>query len=252
MRQDSGRQHAIHIAICDDLSQDRKKLYELVADYIESRDIRAVISVYRSGEELLESDISSMDLVFLDIYMGKINGMDTAKELLKKNRSVQVVFTTTSPDFAVEAFQIDAFQYLLKPVKKEDLFRILNRFMEGISAMRSITVKIGRTEENIRLGDILYIEANGKRTVFHMKNGDRRDVSESLAQMKERLKDEYFVCPIRWALVPLVEISSIFGTEISLSDGTTIPLSRGKRDEVKEAYASWRWSMMRHAVRERK
>lgn len=252
MRQEAANRHVVHIAICDDLAQDRKYLYELVTDYIESGDIRAVISAYRSGEELLESDLSSIDLIFLDIYMGKIDGMETAKELMRKNRTAQVVFTTTSPDFAVEAFAIDAFHYLLKPVKKEDLFRILNRFMDSISAMRSIPVKVGRLEESVPLSDIVYIEANGKRTIFHLKNKGTLAVSESLAELKERLKEEHFISPIRWALVPLSEAVSVSGTEIKLSDGTGIPVSRGKREEVKEAYAAWRWEMMRDSMRERK
>lgn len=250
MKDEAGKKHRIHIVICDDLAADRKRLYELVTDYIEEADIPASISVFRSGEELLASELGSVDLAFLDIYMDEMNGMETAKKLMSRNHRVQVIFTTTSPDFAAEAFSIDAFHYLLKPVEKEPLFKVLNRFMDGISAMRSITVKVSRVEDTVYLSDILYIEASGKKTIFHLKHGIR-EVSESLAEMKKRLEGEHFISPIRWALVPLGEVSSVGAGFLKLTDGTEIPISRGKGNEMKEAYADYRWDMMRNAMKKR-
>lgn len=250
MRQENGKRHIIHIAICDDLAEDRKRLHDLLTDYIEEKDISAIISIYKSGEEFLQSETADVDLAFLDIYMNEINGMETAKALMAKNRLAQVIFITTSPEFAAEAFSIDAFNYLMKPVERRPLFRIMDRYIDGIAAMRSVGVKVGRVEESVYLTDILYIEARGKKTLFHLTNGEL-EVSESLAEMKTRLAEEHFVSPIRWALVPLAGVAAVYDGGLRLKDGTEIPVSRAKKGEVREAFAAYRWATMRNAMRGR-
>ena len=101
--------------------------------------------------------------------MSGMNGMETAKKLISRNSRVQIVFGSTSTEFAAEAFDIEALHYMVKPVRKEKLFHILNRFFDSVYSLRTVNVKVGRLEESIYISDILYAEADGKRAKIHTK-----------------------------------------------------------------------------------
>ena len=240
----------IKIAVCDDQEQDRQTVWNLIAAYLDQNNLYAVIDAYPSGEALLAADVSSYGLVILDIFMAEINGMETAKALIEKNNRLQIVFATTSLEFAAEAFEIEALHYIVKPVEKKQLYRVLDKFFEGYTSVRTVEVRVGRLEESVYLSDLLYIEAKGKKTLLHLKNGTL-EASESLSEMAELLPKEEFCQPIRWALVSMKKIVSVSSTALKLEDQSEIPISRGKRDEIKKAFADFKWMEMRRKMRGR-
>ena len=105
-------------------------------------------------------------------------------------------------------------------------------------------------EESIYISDILYIEAKGKKTIIHMKNGTL-EASQSLSEMAQIVPQGDFCMPIRWALVSMREITSMPSSVLKLSDQTEIPISRGKREEIKNTFADFRWADMRRRMRGR-
>ena len=145
----------IKIAVCDDQEQDRQTVLNLLAAYLDQNNLYAVIDTFSSGEALLDADVSSYNLVFLDIFMAEMNGMETAKALMEKNNRLQIVFTTTSLEFAAEAFEIEALHYIVKPVEKEQFYRVLDKFFSGYTSVRIVEVKVGRLEESVYISDLL-------------------------------------------------------------------------------------------------
>lgn len=240
----------LRIAVCDDQPQDRQTVLNLIADYLDQNNLYALITPYPSGEALLAADISSYSLVILDIFMAEMNGMETAKALIEKNNHLQIVFATTSLEFAAEAFEIEALHYIVKPVEKEQFYRVLDKFFEGYTSVRTVEVRVGRLEESVYISDLLYIEAKGKKTLLHLKNGTL-EASESLSEMAELLPKEEFCQPIRWALVSMKKIISVSSAALKLEDQTEIPISRGKREEIKKAFADFKWMEMRRKMRGR-
>lgn len=119
----------IRIAVCDDLIEDRQNIIQMLSEYTDQNNLYVKIEEFASGEAFLSSDTSVYSLVFMDIFMDGINGMETAKELIARNSRVQIVFESTSTEFAAEAFDIEALHYIVKPVGKEKLFNILDRFL---------------------------------------------------------------------------------------------------------------------------
>ena len=180
----------IKVAVCDDLEEDRQVLVNLLSEYTDKNNLYVKIQEFTSGEAFLASDTSEYSLVFMDIFMDGINGMETAKALIVRNSRVQIVFESTSTEFAAEAFDIEALHYLVKPVKKEKLFGILDRFFDSVYSLRTVNVKVGRLEESIYLSDILYVEADGKRAKVHTKKGVM-EVSMSVAELEKRVLPPY-------------------------------------------------------------
>lgn len=241
---------SIRIAVCEDLKTDREKVITLLSSYLDQNNLYAEIDEFESGEAFLEADITHYSLVFMDIFMGKLNGMETAREIVRKNHKIQIVFVSSSIDFAAEAFNIEALHYIVKPIEKVQLYSVLDKFFESFYSMRTVEVKVGRMEESIYLSDILYIEARGKKTLIHMKTGVL-EASQSLSEMQQILPAGDFCMPIRWALVSMREITSMPSDKLKLSDQTEIPISRGKREEIKNAFADFRWADMRRRMRGR-
>lgn len=243
-------EEVIRIAVCDDLKEDREVLIKILSEYLDQNNLYAEVDEFVSGEVFLESDISRYRLVFLDIFMDKLNGMETAKKLIRENHKVQIVFASTSIDFAAEAFTIEALHYIVKPIEEKQVYGVLDKFFDSFYSMRTIEVKVGRMEESIYISDILYIEAKGKKTIIHMKNGTL-EASQSLSEMAQIVPQGDFCMPIRWALVSMREITSMPSNVLKLSDQTEIPISRGKREEIKNTFADFRWADMRRRMRGR-
>lgn len=243
-------EEVIRIAVCDDLKEDRDILIKILSEYLDQNNLYAEVDEFVSGEAFLASDISRYRLVFLDIFMDKLNGMETAKKLIWENHKVQIVFASTSIDFAAEAFTIEALHYIVKPIKEKQVYGVLDKFFDSFYSMRTIEVKVGRMEESIYISDILYIEAKGKKTIIHMKNGTL-EASQSLSEMAQIVPQGDFCMPIRWALVSMREITSMPSSVLKLSDQTEIPISRGKREEIKNTFADFRWADMRRRMRGR-
>ena len=241
----------LKIAVCDDLPADRAAILRILSAYLDRNDLVARTDTFASGEEFLQADTAQYDLVFLDIFMPGRSGMETARALLEQNPRVQIVFASTSLEFAAEAFNIEALHYIVKPIAEEQLTAVLDKFFDGLYSLRTVTVKVGRLEESLYLADILYIEAKGKHTVIHLKGGHLLEASQSLAEMSQLLPAGDFCQPIRWALVSMREIVSMPSNSLKLSDQSEIPISRGKREEMRAAFADFRWATMRRRMRGR-
>ena len=238
------------IAVCDDLKADRGKIISLLSSYLDQNNLCVKVDEFESGEAFLEADTAVYNLVFLDIFMGRLNGMEIARKIIQRNQKIQFVFVSTSIDFAAEAFNIEALHYIVKPIEKKQIYNVLDKFFESFYSMRTVEVKVGRLEESIYLSDILYIEAKGKKTLIHMKTGVL-EASQSLSEMAQLLPDSDFCMPIRWALVSMREIISMPSDQLKLTDQTEIPISRRKREEIKKAFADFRWADMRRRIRGR-
>jgi len=234
----------VRIAVCDDLAGDREFLTAALKEYEALHRYRFAIEEFTSGEALLAVDTDNYDLIFLDIFMGEKNGMEVAGELVKRSGKAALVFCSTSAEFAVQSYEVNALHYLLKPYTKEKLSGVLDRFFRAYKSQRNILVKVGRSEEMIYLQDILYVEANNKKSVIHTKNGDV-EASVSMGQLMEMLPEGEFVRPIRYALVSMAEVVSVPTDVMKLSDGTEVPVSRGEKQNMKDAFADYRW---KHSV----
>ncbi len=121
----------LKIGICDDLAAEREQLKTLLF----AKFPQLTILEYASGETLLEglAQGETIDLLFLDICMGGINGIETAAEIRKKYKKMPILFLTTSPEFAVASYRVQAQDYLLKPVEKDELYQSIDRQMRHIS-----------------------------------------------------------------------------------------------------------------------
>ena len=229
----------LRIAVCDDMEADRKNILTMLQRYLDSHGHLAVIDQYISGEALLDADISQYELVILDIYMARLTGIQVAKLLIQRNPGVQIIFCSTSNEFAAESYDVNALRYLIKPVQEDKFFAVLNNFFHAHKNIRTLTFKVNRMDESIYLSDIIWIEADGHRCIIHTRDGDIA-TRTALSQLEAQLEGADFVHPIRYALVSLGAVAAIPTEVLELVNGEQIPISRDQRSGIKHAYTSYK------------
>lgn len=184
----------MNIAICDDDGVFRTGLEKHLRNYFDERSIPLNFFHFPCGEELLASTIL-FDLVFLDVEMGKINGIDTGKELKKKNPHNIIFVITSHEGYLDDAFKINAFRFLQKPLNVLRLYKALDDAAELIN--NDIIVfydMLSASDVRIYTNDIIYIEIEKKKlkivTVY-----DTYYSNEKLSSWRNRLNGISFVCP---------------------------------------------------------
>ena len=226
----------IHIAICDDEPDFIRHLTELIRQYTleTSQDIKT--TVYYDGLELIEKYDPSTDPIFLDIQMNEPDGMETARILRERNYRGLVVFVTVLKECVFDAFEVQPFDYLLKPLDDGHFRRTMDRAMESLKQQENnrIVIKKGCSCEVIRLSDIEYCEVQGRKIYIHQRGGRVADCYEKLDTFAGRLDSRFFRCH-RSFIVNLGFISGCADGQITLSSGGKIPVSRLRERDLRQA-----------------
>lgn len=239
-----GTHYPLKIAICDDSEEERIILRSLLSKYLDIHNLTSAIDEYISGENFLSCDVEKYNLVVLDVFMNELNGIETALELRKAHPGVQIIFCSTSREFAADSYDVSALHYLIKPVNEEKFFAVLDRFFHAYESCKTVTYKVNRLDEHILISDILWLES-GKdhKTIIHTKDGEivtRTTMSEFASQLE--MAD--FVKPIRFAFVNLDAVITLPADEFRLVDSTTVPIARDKKAEMKQAYTNYKMKAM--------
>lgn len=227
------------IAICDDDEKDRCLMQQLVTEYLDIHNYHIGVDTYLTGEEFLAADMDSYSLVILDIFMGRLNGIETAKELIKTHPQMHIIFWSTSNAYAAESYDVSALRYFIKPISREKLFGTLDRFFHVHTALKMLTYKKNRMDEHLYVSEILWVEAGNHCSIIHTKNGQIQ-TRTAFGAIYEQLQGADFVKPIRYALVALDYVTTIPADSFTLVDGTQIPISRDQRAQMKKAYTDYK------------
>jgi two-component system, LytTR family, response regulator len=200
------------------IAEDDLPSKKLLSYFIQLLPEYKVVGEATTGNELIELVESVRpDIVLVDIHMPGINGVEAAKICKQKHPSLQVIFTTGSDEFAVDAFNLSAVDYIVKPIEKVRLFIALEKAKQSIHLQESkeaksfyknkLAIKSNQNYLYLSMDDILYIEKEGRKTILHTEN-DRFETMESLQDMEERLPG-YFYKTHRSYLVNLRKIVKI-------------------------------------------
>lgn len=228
------------IAICDDSDADRQYISGLVNEWSVSAGHTVQISVFASAENFLfhYAEKNDYDILLLDIEMGAMDGVTMAKKLRCDNDTVQIVFITGYSDYILEGYEVAALHYLMKPVREDKLFSVLDRAVEKLSKNEKVlNFEISGEMIRIPVYQIRYVSVSGNYVTIHASND--LTVKMTLGELEKELDDRFFRVS-RSVVVNLTQISRVTKTEIKLNDGEAIPLPRGAYDSVNRAIINMR------------
>lgn len=228
------------IAICDDSAADRIYVTDMVNRWSATAGHAAQIKTFDSAESFLfrYADESDYDILLLDIEMEAMDGVTMAKHLRKDNEAVQIIFITGYTDYIAEGYEVAALHYLVKPVKEEKLFSVLDRAAEKLRKNEKVLhFEISGEMLRVPVYQIRYAEVMANYVTIHAT--EDVTVKMTLGDLEKEL-DERFYRAGRSIIVNLTQISRVTKTEIKLSDGTVIPLPRGAYEGVNRAIINMR------------
>ena len=232
----------MRIAICDDEGPIRELLKDKIEKYYFSHNIDFSIQSYESGEKLLEQDFDQIEVLFLDVDMPGKNGMETANEIRKVNQEMIIVFLTAYSEFVFESFKVDAFRYLVKPLKDSDLAEVLQAVESRLYKDEDEYLNFQFQNEmyNIRYKDIIYIEGMRNKIWIHCKDKTYR-WRGVLKNLEESLKEKGFFQVHRSYIINMDKIQMCDSQTVLLEDNSEVPISRYKLDAFREEYVK-HWS----------
>lgn len=231
----------MRIAICDDEKQICELLKEKIEKYFFSKDTEFSIRIFLNGEEVLQSELNEIDILFLDVDMPGRNGMETAKAIRKQNKEMIIVFLTAYSEFVFESFKVDAFRYLIKPVNNQELCETLDAVCDKLSKIENIlTFQFQNETYRIKYSDIIYIEGMRDKIWIYCKDRTYR-WRGTMKNLEEILEDKIFFQIHRSYIINMNKIKKYNSQKITLEGGYEVPVSKYRLNEFKEEYIRF-WS----------
>ncbi len=233
----------IKIAICDDEMKDRDALGKYVTDYFEQKEETCELQNFSSGADLLEATAGGLfDIYFLDILMPGMNGMELGRVIRDKNIWSFIVFTTVSREFAFDAFSVQAFHYLEKPVRGEEISELLDkvRDIRRKRGDRKVGIHTKKGTASVNVNEIMFVENINRSSVYRLSDGsniagvcNRSTFEESVETLGEQAD---FIQPHKSYFVNMRHIRTLTLSSLIMDDGTQIPISRKRMAETKHAF----------------
>lgn len=226
------------IAICDDDIQFIEEVCILLEQWAKKHSLEVTLYRFTNGDDLILGHRNEcMDLVFLDVIMPLLNGIDTAREFRSHNWMMPVVFLTSSREFAVDSYEVKALNYLLKPLDEGKLFSVLEDFLKIFSQSKAaFTAKTSFGFCKIVMEDVNYLEAQNRQVLVYLSDGTTIRIRELFSRCETvfTLEAGFFKCH-RSYIVNLNRVKQF--TKTQLTTGTAVvPISRNRYAAFKEAY----------------
>lgn len=223
------------VAVCDDSKTDREYVSCMVENWAKKEGHIIQICHFTSAENFLfqYEEQPDFDILLLDIEMGDMDGVTMAKKLRRENETIQIVFITGYSDYICEGYEVAALHYLMKPVKEEKLWEVLNRAAEKIAGNeRILMLKVGSELVRLPIYEIRYAEVMGNYVTIHASVDLK--VKMTLKELEEKLDNRFYRVG-RSAIINLTKVSRVTKTEIKLKDKDVVPLPRGAYEGVNQA-----------------
>lgn len=217
----------LSIAVCDDMPIECAELAERIENILDNVGTEFSLKRFFDGKELLKC-VESFDIIFLDIKMPEISGMELAKQMRENDRGSIIVFVTSAKEYVYEAYDVEAFHFLLKPVNEDKLKNVLKKAVVKVTACNNEDFLIISSKHQIKkilLIDILYIESVGRTVKIHCTDGII-ETYRQIGDLEQTLSDKHFFRCHKSFLLNLEYVSRFDKAEIVMENGDTVFLAR--------------------------
>ena len=181
----------VKIAFCDDDIAVVRQIAALLNKYRETRDQPMECHAFESSLELLAAMEQGLrpDVLLLDVIMPGENGISAAREIREYDRNVKIIFLTSSAEYAVQSYTVDAYYYQLKPIREETFFQVLDSVLDECcrSAENSVMLRCKSGIVRVRLEKLMYCEVVGRTLLLHLDNGQVLESAGGLDKLAAEL-----------------------------------------------------------------
>lgn len=238
----------IHIAICDDSKQERQILAALFKRYQELHATPLQIHIFQNGFSLLDAidQGKRFDITILYILMPGENGIEIARNIRASGTDTEIIFLTSSPEYAVDSYEVKAQNYLLKPVTEEKFFASIDSILAELDEKDTASFIIYTTEKQysrIRVSSLVYGEVTHRTITLHLADQTMISAVMTFTEFQDILKAyPDFIYPHRSYAVNMNYIQYVTKSDIILTDGQKIPLSRNNYTKISEQFLNFAYT----------
>ncbi len=226
----------IKIAICEDEKEQQELLKRYINQIFDALSVKCRLEVFNSGEELLERYSKDTDILLLDIQMGQINGIDTARKVRVLDDKVEIIFITALIEYVLEGYEVRAYRYLIKPVKYNNLKdNIINCIKEVDIKNKYIMVKAQGSQTKLNVSEITYIEVQKETITIHTLN-EVYKINGTMSNIEKEIDCSRFFRCHKSFLVNLEHVKSIKQYVAILENSKEVPVSRYRFKETKDKF----------------
>ena len=221
----------IYIAICDGEKNMSDSIKTMAADFFRRKNTETVILQFSCGEELLSYD-KRIDILFLDIQMSSINGMETARKLRARGFKGFLIFITILREMVFQAFDVQAYDYFVKPIKESHFEKTMERLFASIrnAEESNLLVQKGYESSIIPFDEIVFCEIIDRKVYLHLTSSEVVDYYERIENLETKLGRTFFRCH-RSFLINMKYLKSYKNGTAYMENGREIPVSRLRSKE---------------------
>jgi DNA-binding LytR/AlgR family response regulator len=236
----------MRIVICEDEEKYSKQLGGYINEWSKLKNISTEVFTYVAAEKFLYEweNGEDYDMIFLDIKMGTITGMELADIIRRTNKDIAIIFTTNMKEYAIKGYTVDAMQYLLKPVKKEDCFNCLNKVYQSERIKKYFLFKDLDKTFRIPHEDIIYIEKFAHNAEI-VTDKSKYTLRKTMAQLLETLNSDLFVQCHKSYIINIRHMESLSKNFAVMSNNAEVPLSKNTVKEISERFYKYNVNRVR-------
>lgn len=220
----------IRIGICDDERYMSDRIRAMVSRFFHPQNIEIIILQFSSGEELLKYN-KKIDILFLDIQMKGIDGMETARKLRRRKFKGFLIFITVLKEMVFQSFEVQPYDYLVKPIEEQHFQKLMERLLGSMrNARENLLIQKGYESRIIPIGDIIFCEIIDRKIYLHLVSSEVVDYYDRIENLEKKLNDGFFRCH-RSYLIHLKYLKSYKNGTAYMENGREIPVSRLRSKE---------------------
>lgn len=243
----------MNVAVVDDRTEEREKLKRLLAEYAAESGTELRVSGFPDAESFLESYQPYLyTVIFLDIYLDGMTGLDCAEQIRRIDRDSALVFLTTSEEHRADAFSVHAFDYLCKPVGRDRLFRMMDEVLRRDADSQSLCFNGGHGEVRLNYGDVVSVSSDGHYLEIRSGGGEVYKTRMLFSAAQELLcRDARFLPILRGVLVNMDYIRGFDKGVCRLDDGVSLPLNLRSQKALEQRWQNYLFARLRREAMEK-
>jgi len=223
----------VKIAVVEDDKTCSDLIVSFIKKYGRENSLEFSVTSYEDGYDIAERYDDSYDVIFLDIEMKIMNGLEAAERIRSRDQQTVIIFITNMVQYAIRGYSVNALDYVLKPLSYYAFSQSMKKAMNVVSREkdRFVTINTRSGIEKIIIPHICWIESQGHRLTFHTEDGVSETTVYSMKDIETNLYGDGFRRCNNGCLVNLSKVMAINGNQVIMADGTVLPVSRGRKND---------------------
>jgi DNA-binding LytR/AlgR family response regulator len=229
----------IRIAIVEDEPSYQEQLVEFLRKFEQDRGENIEIKIFSDGDEIVENYKAQFDIILMDVQMQFMDGMSAAEEIRKVDSEVVIIFITNMAQYAIKGYEVDALDYVLKPISYFPFSQRLNRAIDRMKKREShyITILLKGGVKRLKISDIYYVESQGHKLIFCTKEGEYI-ASGTMKELEKELSSFHFFRGNKGYLINLEHVEGM-NDSCAVVRGENLIISRTKRRAFMESLSNY-------------